>query len=166
VVIVAPTVNMVPTVREAMNVEIRRSLEIALALLHPIPQKSAGCALEDCVMNAARTVPSVGLLPTETLIPRDAGLSSHAEMVGARVSSGSRHAHERTTMERGRVQLLRCAIYTREVLRGGLEQDVKRCAPSARHPRHSPRASTARSGAWSRTAYDDARFSDGTMEEF
>jgi hypothetical protein len=27
-------------------------------------------------------------------------------------------------MERGRVQLLRCAIYTREVLRGGLEQDV------------------------------------------
>src|SRR5216684_7430300 len=31
-------------------------------------------------MNAARTVPSVGPLPTETLTPRDAGLSSHAQV--------------------------------------------------------------------------------------
>jgi hypothetical protein len=69
-------------------------------------------------------------------------------------------------MDRGRVQLQGCAICTREVLRGGLEQDVKSLRPSARHPKHSPRAGTVRAGTWSGTAYDDGRFSGGTIEEF
>jgi len=53
-------------------------------------------------------------------------------------------------MERGRVQLLSCAIYTR----GGLEQGVNSLRVLRKSSEAFPRASTAKAGAWSRTAYD------------
>jgi hypothetical protein len=76
----------------------------------------------------------------------------HPGLVGAGVLRAQGTLRGEPVRSAAEFQLQGCAICTREVLRGGLENGTStRCAPGARHPRHSPRASTVRAGPSSRT---------------